>query len=297
MLTYIQAIILGALQGATELFPVSSLGHSVILPSLFGWHIDQSADSFLAFLVATHLATALVLLFFFFKDWMLIIKGILHSFKIRRIDSEDTYAKLGWLIIVGTIPVGILGILFEQSLKNLFALPRFVAFFLVMNGLMLWGMELYKKRKANSVASIIDNNSVLSESNSNNIDQQIAKISWASSVKVGVAQCLALIPGFSRTGATLGGGLVIGLDHMSAARFSFLLATPVIMAAAVLKLPELVITHNSAIIGPIILGSLISALFAYLSVKFLTKYFKSHTLKPFAIYCIVFGVIASLILV
>jgi undecaprenyl-diphosphatase len=251
----------------------------------------------LAFLVATHLATALVLLFFFFKDWMLIIKGILHSFKIRRIDSEDTYAKLGWLIIVGTIPVGILGILFEQSLKNLFALPRFVAFFLVMNGLMLWGMELYKKRKANSVASIIDNNSVLSESNSNNIDQQIAKISWASSVKVGVAQCLALIPGFSRTGATLGGGLVIGLDHMSAARFSFLLATPVIMAAAVLKLPELVITHNSAIIGPIILGSLISALFAYLSVKFLTKYFKSHTLKPFAIYCIVFGVIASLILV
>ncbi len=289
MLTYIQASILGALQGATELFPVSSLGHSVILPSLFGWHIDQRADIFLAFLVATHLATALVLFFFFIKDWMKIIKGIFRSLKNRNIDQQDVYAKLGWLIIVGTVPVGILGILFEQSLKNFFASPRAAAIFLILNGILLWGMEIYKKRKSKENKLVDLTDSVV-------IDTNISSISWGSTIKVGIAQCLALIPGFSRTGATLGGGLVVGLDHASAARFSFLLATPVIMAAAVLKLPELAITGTTAVIGPIIIGSLISAIFAYLSVKFLTKYFKTHTLKPFAIYCVAFGILSLFLL-
>jgi len=286
MLTYIQASILGALQGATELFPVSSLGHSVILPRLFGWHIDQRADVFLAFLVATHLATALVLFFFFFKDWMKIITGIFRSLKLRVIDENDVYAKLGWLIIVGTIPVGILGILFEQQLKNIFASPRAAAIFLILNGILLWGMELYKSRDGMKTG-ITD---------SREADTHISKLSWGSATKVGIAQCLALIPGFSRTGATLGGGLTVGLDHASAARFSFLLATPVIMAAAVLKLPELAISGDSSIIGPIIAGSLVSAICAYLSVKFLTKYFKTHTLKPFAVYCIVVGIITSFLL-
>ncbi len=286
MLTYLQAIILGALQGATELFPVSSLGHSVILPSLFRWHIDQGTDFFLAFLVSTHLATALVLFFYFFNDWKKIIIGIFHSLKVRVIDENDMYAKIGWLIIIGTVPVGILGILFERQFENFFASPRAAAIFLILNGILLWSMELYKRQK--SIEKI--------ELNLIEIDSHISRISWASSIKVGIAQCVALIPGFSRTGATLGGGLIVGLDHASAARFSFLLATPVIAAAAVLKLPELAISGDSSVIGPIIIGSLISALFAYLSVKFLTKYFKTHTLKPFAIYCIAFGVLSSFLL-
>ncbi len=290
---------MGGLQGITELFPISSLGHSVIFPQLFGWHIDQSADSFLAFLVATHLATALVLFFFYFKDWVLIISGIFRSLKQRTIDTKDTYAKLGWLIIVGTIPVGILGILFEQPLKNLFASPRAAAFFLILNGLMLWGLEVYKKRHARTQADIsIDTPVHILESSESaelkNPDQQIADLSWSSAVKVGIAECFALIPGFSRTGATIGGGLAIGLDHISAVRYSFLLATPVIMAAAVLKLPELAVSKDLSVLGPIIIGSITSAICAYFSVRFLTKYFKSHTLRLFAIYCVVFGIVASI---
>ncbi len=286
MLTYIQAVILGLLQGATELFPVSSLGHSVILPSLFGWHIDQGADFFLAFLVATHLATALVLLGFFAKDWLKIISGMFRSLKERVIRPEDSYAKLGWLIVVGTIPVGILGILFEKSFQAMFASPRFAAIFLICNGILLWGMEMYKKRQ-----SAID-----ASSNANAaVDERAARLTWSEAVKIGIAQCLALIPGFSRTGATLGGGLLVGLDHESAARFSFLLATPVIFAAALLKLPELALSGQSGVWGPIIFGAVASAIAAYLSVKFLTKYFKTHTLLPFAIYCLVFGVGAILV--
>ncbi len=290
MLTYIQALVLGLIQGATELFPVSSLGHSVILPGLFGWHIDQGADFFLAFLVATHLATALVLLGFFAKDWLKIISGMFRSLRERIIREDDSYAKLGWLIVVGTIPAGIVGILFERSFQALFASPRFAAIFLVCNGVLLWGMEMYKRRrqvpkKATQVAADANENQM-------NVDGRAAKLTWARSIKIGIAQCLALIPGFSRTGATLGGGLLVGLDHEAAARFSFLLATPVIFAAAVLKLSELALSGQSNVLGPIIAGAFASAIAAYLSVKFLTKYFKSHTLMPFALYCVVFGVVS-----
>jgi undecaprenyl-diphosphatase len=288
MLTYIQAVILGLIQGATELFPVSSLGHSVILPSLFGWHIDQGADFFLAFLVATHLATALVLLGFFAKDWLRIITGMLRSLKERVIRPEDSYAKLGWLIVVGTIPVGILGILFEKSFQALFASPRFAAIFLICNGILLWGMEMYKKRRPQSSIDSSGDKMV-------GVDERASRLTWSQSVKIGVAQCLALIPGFSRTGATLGGGLLVGLDHESSARFSFLMATPVIFAAALLKLPELALSGQSGVWGPIIFGAIASAIAAYLSIKFLTKYFKTHTLLPFAIYCMVFGVGALLV--
>jgi undecaprenyl-diphosphatase len=288
MITYLQALILGLIQGATELFPVSSLGHSVILPSLFGWHIDQGADFFLAFLVATHLATALVLLGFFAKDWWKIISGMFRSLKERVIRPEDSYARLGWLIVVGTIPVGILGILFEKSFQALFASPRFAVIFLICNGVLLLSMEMYKRRR-------IAGNSPESAAIVGNVDERAARLSWSQSVKIGIAQCLALIPGFSRTGATLGGGLLVGLDHESAARFSFLMATPVIFAAAVLKLPELALSGQSGVWGPIVFGAIASAIAAYLSVKFLTKYFRTHTLLPFAVYCVVFGVIALLV--
>ncbi len=280
MITYFQSIILGGIQGITELFPISSLGHSVILPKIFGWNINQGDNSFLIFLVATHLATAIVLFGFYFKDWMLIIKGVISSIKIREIKETDVYAKLGWLIIIATIPAGILGLLFEDKLKTLFASPKYVAIFLILNGFLLYGAELLRKKVA--------------EASSHN-DGQIAKITWYQSVKIGFAQCLALIPGFSRTGSTIAGGLLTGLNHENSLRFSFLLATPIIFAAGILKLPELLISSNADIIGPIILGSLASGIAAYFSVRFLTKYFKTKKLTPFAVYCLAMGAFASIL--
>ena len=282
MLTFFQAIIIGLLQGITELFPVSSLGHSVILPTLLGWQIDQNSSTFLIFIIATHFATALVLFIFFFKDWVLIIKGIVRSLRNRFINPNDTYEKLGWMIIIATIPVGILGILFQEKVQALLASAKYVSLFLILNGLMLYGAEYLRKNKAISV--------------DRDVDAKVSKISWFDSIKVGLAQCIALIPGFSRTGSTLGAGLFVGLDHEASARFSFLLATPVIFAASVLKLPELLQADANTSL-PIIVGALMSALGAYVSIKFLSKYFKTKTLTPFAIYCIVAGALSFIILV
>ena len=283
MLNYIQAIILGGFQGVSELFPISSLGHSVILPSLFGWHVSQADNAFVIFLVATHLATALVLLGFYYKDWLKIIQGVIHSLQHRVIEESDVYAKLGWLIVVATIPAGILGLLFEDKLKLLFASPRFAALFLIANGIVLWLMELFRTKH-------------VSVHPSTNLDATVSKLTWAQAIKVGCAQCLALLPGFSRTGMSMGGGLFVGLNHESALRFSFLLATPIIFAAAVLKLPELVSAGNIGAIGPILIGSIASAITAYGAIRFLSQYFKTKTMKPFAVYCVLFGIISLVVL-
>ncbi len=287
MITYLQAGILGAIQGIAELFPISSLGHSVIIPALLGWSLDQNANYFLIFLVATHLATALVLLTFFADDWFLIIRGIFRSLKNRSIDSGDTYAKLGWLLIIGTIPAGILGLLFEEKVKLIFASPAYVSIFLFLNGLLLYGAEILRKRVAE--------NSIATESASHS-DAHIAKLTWTQSIGIGFAQALALLPGFSRTGSALGGGLLSGLNHENAARFSFLLATPIILAAAVLKLPELIIPGQNYPLGPIVVGVIASGIAAYLSIKFLTRYFRTKTLKPFAVYCIIAGILSFVII-
>jgi undecaprenyl-diphosphatase len=282
MLSYYQAIILGAVQGITELFPISSLGHSIILPSLLGWNIDQSNNFFVVFLVATHFATALALFGFFFADWMLILKGIWKSLKNWKIDAEDKYAKIGWLLVVGTVPAGIVGLLLQKKLTELFAAPSYVAIFLILNGFLLYGAELLRRKKA--------------ETRETHDDKQIAKISYGQSLKIGFAQCLALIPGFSRTGSTMGGGLLVGLNHEDAARFSFLLATPIIFAAAILKLPDLAKSSDINTIGPILTGFVAALVAAYFSIRFLTKYFENKKLTPFAIYCVAFGVGAFLLL-
>lgn len=280
MLTPFQAVILGLLQGVTELFPISSLGHSVVLPRLLGWNIYQNAPFFLSFLVATHAATAFVLFLYFFKDWKRIFSGLFRSLREREIKESDADAKLGWLIIVATIPAGILGLLFQDALQNLFTNPQLVAGILFLNGLLLYGAEqLRKKRK---------------EQTSVHSNERIAKLTWYQAVKIGILQCVALIPGFSRTGASLTGGLLTGLSHEDAARFAFLLATPIIGAAAVLKLPELATSNNSVILSALI-GAITAGIGAYLSVRFLTKYFQTNTLTPFAVYCCVIGVLLSLL--
>ncbi len=278
-----QAILLGLLQGITELFPVSSLGHSVILPGLIGWTVDQNANYFLTFLVATHFATALVLFFVYFKDWARIISGIFRSLREREIKQNDPDAKLGWLLIVGTIPAGIAGVLFEEQLKRLFVSPIIAAGALALNGVLLAVAERLRKRAA-------------ARTGSNTDTRIVSQISWWQSVKVGTMQIIALIPGFSRTGATIAGGLMAGLSHEDALKFSFLLATPIIGAAALLKLPELLISGGAPAIEVALVGAVSAALAAYCSVKFLTKYFKTKTLMPFAIYCLLFGTVSFILL-
>ncbi len=284
MISPFQAFILGSLQGITELFPISSLGHSVILPKLLGWNINQNAPFFLIFLVATHFATALVLFGFFFKDWLRIISGIIRSFLKREISGRDTDAKLGWLLIIGTIPAGLLGLLFENYLKNLFAIPTLTAIFLIGNGLLLYGGELLRKRKTDI------------KQTEEGSDMRIAKkLNWGQSIAVGSMQAIALIPGFSRTGSSLVGGLLVGLSHEDAVRYSFLLATPIIAAAAVLKLPELAFNNYQTLAAPLLIGTISSGFFAYVSVRFLTKYFQTNNLRLFALYCLLAGALSSLV--
>jgi len=280
LISYAQAIILGLLQGVSELFPVSSLGHSVILPRLLGWHIHQNDAFFITFLVATHLATALVLLGFFWRDWVRIVRGLGRSLRDREIRPDDSDAKLGWLLIVGTIPAGILGLLLEHSLRSVFASARSAAFFLMLNGLMLYGAELLRRR-----APVHE---------TGDPDERIAtRVGWRGAFTVGAAQAIALIPGFSRSGATMGGGLVIGLSNEDAARFAFLLATPIIGAAAALKLPELFGPEGNGVRGPALVGAMCSAVTAYLAVKFLMRYFETNRLTPFAVYCFAAGAALS----
>jgi len=274
-ITYWQAIVLGLLQGVSELFPVSSLGHSVILPSLLGWNIHQNDEYFIAFLVATHLATALVLLGFFWQDWVRIVKGLGRSLRDRGIAEDDPDAKLAWLLVIGTIPAGILGLLLENKLRSVFASATSASFFLAMNGLLLFGAEQLRKRAP--VASSDD-------------DVRVARtVSFRDSFFIGAAQALALIPGFSRSGATMSGGLVVGLSHKDAARFAFLLATPIIGAAALLKIPDLLGQHGDGVRGQALVASLCAALTAFLSVRFLMRFFETNTLLPFAVYCLAAG--------
>ena len=280
LISYGQAIVLGLLQGVSELFPVSSLGHSVILPQLLGWNIHQNDPYFITFLVATHLATALVLLGFFWRDWVRIVKGLGRSLRDRGIDPADTDAKLAWLLIVGTIPAGILGLLLEHKLRGVFASAASASAFLIVNGFMLFGAELLRRR-----APQVEQDD----------DARIARqVGWGGAFGVGAAQALALIPGLSRSGATMGGGLLVGLSNKDAARFAFLLATPIIGAAALLKLPDLAGSQGDGIRGQALVAALCSALTAYLAVRFLMRFFETNTLIPFAVYCVLAGTACTL---
>ena len=282
-ISYFQAIVLGLIQGFAEPFPISSLGHAVIAPSLFGWNIHQNDDYFLAFLVATHCATAVVLFAFFFRDWMRIFRGLGRSLRDREIGAGDSDARLGWVIVVGTIPAGLLGLLLEHSLRSLFASPTSAAIFLTVNGVLLLVFERFRRRPPRPGDYEGDP------------DPRIAKMSFKQALAIGAAQAAALIPGISRSGITMGGGLLTGLSNEDAARYSFLLATPIIGAAGVLKLPELLGTAGDGVRGQAVVGALAAALTTYLAVKFLLRFFETNRLTPFGIYCIAAGLISTLI--
>ncbi len=282
-ISYFQGAVLGLIQGIAEPFPISSLGHGVILPRLFGWNIHQNDDYFLAFLVATHVATALVLLAIFRRDWARILRGIGRSLRDREIAPADSDARLGWLLVVGTIPAGALGLLLEHPLRTLFASATSAAAFLILNGILLLAFERLRRRPPRPGDYRGDS------------DARIAKLGWRQALGVGTAQAAALVPGISRSGITMGGGLLFGLSNEDAARYAFLLATPIIGAAGVLKLPDLLGSAGNGVRGQALVGALCAALATYLAVRFLLKYFESNRLTPFGIYCIVMGVACTVI--
>jgi undecaprenyl-diphosphatase len=301
-LSYLEAIVVGAFQGVTELFPVSSLGHSILVPALVGgrWarDLDVSApeSSYLAFIVGLHVATAAALLIFLWRDWLRVVAGLVSSLRRRRIRTSGE--RLAWLLITGTIPVGISGLLLEHLFRTTLGRPIPAAAFLMANGMVLYLGERLRQRaetRPSGVPALTGGDGPGSALDAGAAaDIRLARMSLRRGTFIGSAQILALLPGISRSGITMVAGLLRGLSHEDAARFSFLLATPVILAAGALKIPDLIGPLGAGIHGPIIAGSLASFISAYLAVRFLTRYFETRTLTPFALYCLVFGT-ASLI--
>jgi undecaprenyl-diphosphatase len=312
-LTYLEAVVVGAFQGVTELFPVSSLGHSVLVPALIGgrWAADLDVSApespYLAFIVGLHVATAAALLLFFWRDWLRILGGFGTSLRYRRISTPAE--RLAWLIVLGTIPVGVAGLLLEHLFRSVLGKPVPAASFLVVNGLVLLVGERLRQRAeprltvgaehsgAGSISGRLTDDELPADTMDadRRADARLARMPWGRGLLIGSAQVLALLPGISRSGATMVAGLVRGLSHEDAARFSFLLATPVILAAGVLKLPDLFGPLGAGIGGQVLAGSVASFGAAYLAVRFLTRYFHTRTLRPFAIYCMAAG-LGSLIL-
>lgn len=280
MLTFLQAIVLGLLQGVTELFPISSLGHTVLGAWVLNWNGilagEASGESFfLSFLVAMHVATALALLFFYRRVWLRIIKGFFGSLGKRRIDNAD--ARLAWLLLFATIPAGLIGIVFEHHLRTQFAKPLSAIIFLFINGCILLLGDHYQRR----------HHQKLGEQSLSETTRQISgKLTFTRAGLIGVAQIGALFAGISRSGITMVSGMYSGLNTEDAARFSFLLATPIILGAGVYKLPDFFSNLDAGVRGQILVGAVVSGIAAYLSVRFLDKYFQNKSLRPFGLYCI-----------
>ena len=271
-MTLIEAVIIAVLQGVTELFPVSSLGHAVVLPTLFGWHVDQSAPDFLPFLVVLHLGTAAALLIYFWQDWI----GLLLAFiGVGSGEERRKQWQLLWRIVLATIPAVILGFALEKWFKSLFGAPTVAAAFLIVNGVLLYVGERLRRRGG---------------------EKTLEQLSWTGALFIGLAQSTALVPGISRSGATMVGGLLLGLHHKEAAHFSFLIATPIIFGAGVLEVPHLIHQGVATGMGPAAwIAGIVAGVTAYASTAFLMRYFGKHdfqALDPFAYYCAAFGLAA-----
>jgi undecaprenyl-diphosphatase len=325
--SYLQAIVIALVQGVTELFPISSLGHSVLVPAWFGgsWQTlvtqssakNSSSSFYLAYIVALHCATALALLWYFRTDWVRIIRGLLRSavrsLRERRLAVQDSDERLAWLIVLATIPVGLVGVVLEHVFRTLFAKPLSAAIFLFLNGLLLFAGERFRRQAAQRSAAAasgapqeapgghrasatkrIAGRTLAEVRDAKRADARLAGLSIRDVLIIGAMQILALIAGISRSGATMTAGLWRGLDHEDGARFAFLLATPVIFAAGLLKLPSLAGSAGAHIHGQVFVGVVVTAVAAYASIRFLMRYFETRTLTPFAIYCLVFG-LASVI--
>jgi undecaprenyl-diphosphatase len=276
-MTILQSIVLAALQGVTELFPVSSLAHAVILPPLLRWPINQTAPDFLPFLVMLHLGTAGALLIYFWRQWIDILLAIIGRGGPAGVSANRRLIRL---LVVGTVPAVIIGFLLEKFLRSLFGAPTVAAAFLIVNGAVLFLAERLRRRAG---------------------DGSLGRLSWRQALFIGACQSGALIPGLSRSGLTMGAGLAAGLSHAEAARFSFLLATPIIAGAGILELPKLMHGGGAAGIGlgTAAVGGIVAAVTAYASTAFLMRFFRQHdvqALNPFAYYCLAAGILTLLAL-
>jgi undecaprenyl-diphosphatase len=366
-MTYLEASVVGLVQGVTELFPVSSLGHNVLIPALIGgsWATDlnvaKSESPYLAFIVGLHVATAIAMLIYFWRDWVRIIGGFFTSIRDREVSTVDQ--KMAWMIILATIPVGLVGLVFEHTFRVIFGVPIRAAIFLMVNGVILFVGERFRTRKslaadaeleaeaqddalaaapaaaAASSSTVADAPAArtamsgavaaglggavatpagahgvpggpgaamhasgqraarqLEASRAYEADTRLSGIGNWQALIIGAAQILALFAGISRDGVVMVTGMFRGLSRQDAARFSFLLSTPVILAAGVLKISDLLGPLGDGIRGQVIVGSILSGVGAYLSVRFLMKYFQTRTLTPFAIYCVLAGLGATIYL-
>jgi undecaprenyl-diphosphatase len=318
VLTYPEMIVIGLLQGVSELFPVSSLGHSVLVPALIGgsWAHDldmtESGGAYLDALVAMHVATAVALVVFFWKDWVRIIGALITSIRYRRIST--VHERLAWLLVIGTIPVGIAGLALDKVMREYLGKPIPAAIFLLINGAVLFTVEQLQRNRADdeeflaamrgdgynsaeetvvipAVSATDVTTPMPAVGSPAAVDARLSQLSIKEALVIGACQVFALLPGISRSGSTMVGGLLRGLKHEEAARFAFLLATPVIAAAGVLKVPDLIRPEVRPSLGPVLVGTLVAGVGAYFSLRFLVKYFETRTLTPFAIYCAVAGVI------
>ena len=287
-LSWLEAGVVGAMQGVAELFPISSLGHSVLLPAVIGgsWARDLNVSTpespYLAFIVGLHVATAIALIIYFWRDWVRVVRGLVTS--IARREVRDADQRLAWLLVLGTIPVGLVGLVGEHWFRTTLAKPVPTAIFLIVNGLVLFVAEQLRRSDPSTDVEYVDERVTGPES-----DVRLAKQSTGQAVLIGSAQILALAPGISRSGVTMVAGMARGLNREDAARFSFLLATPVILAAGALKLGDLTGPLGNGIRPQVIFGAVLSGVGAYLSVRFLTRYLAGRSLRPFGIYCMVAG--------
>lgn len=305
MLTYLQATVIGAVQGITELFPVSSLGHSVLVAAWLGhgWAelVDQGESEtdtpYLAFVVALHVATALALIGYYRRDWYAIVTGFVTT--LRTGCLETVPQRLAWLIVIATIPVSILGPLLQRVLHELFSAPIYASIFLTLNGVVLMVGEGLRRRNEPSLAEYgrrfarqqaLSGVRTAEAESRRQSDRQLAALGFGDAVRIGFLQVGALLTGFSRSGLTMVGGLWRGLEHENAAKFAFLIATPAILGAGVMDLPELVGPRTEGIRGPIVVGAIVSGVSSWLAVRFLERYFQTRTLLPFAVYCLIAGV-------
>jgi undecaprenyl-diphosphatase len=323
-LTYLEAGIVGLIQGITEMFPVSSLGHNVLIPALIGgsWAKDLNVAApespYLAFIVGLHVATAIALLIYFWRDWVRIIGGFFSSLRERRVQTTDQ--KLAWMIILATIPVGLAGLAFEHAFRVIFGKPVIAAIFLAVNGVILIAGERYRTRASLAADAALREARARAAAptapaqplhpvpaapgglpaappryerddpdGAVQADRRLAAMGYPRALVIGSAQILALLAGISRDGVAMVAGMARGLSREDAARFAFLLATPVILAAGVLKVPDLAGHLGAGIRGQILFGSVLSGVGAYLSVRFLLRYLRTRTLTPFGVYCLIVG--------
>lgn len=278
---------MGLLQGASELFPVSSLGHAVLVPSILHWSFRQADPSFVPFLVLLHLGTASALLVLYRREWVAIVRGFFTAAFAGRIRNDSE--RLAMLLLVGTIPAAVLGVFLESRIKSFFASPSIAAAFLIVNGLLMLGFEVLRRR-AERRARAQDGNGEAREEHF----APAERISFTAAAIVGACQAFAFLPGLSRSGVTIGGGLLAGLRHEEAARFSFLLATPVILGAGLIEIPQLF--GKGVPVGEYVLGAVLAGVAAYASARFLLRYFRSGRLDPYGWYCIAAGAVSLALL-